>query len=102
VVFENKLLSRTDGSKRQETTEGLRTLRIKGLHNLNPSHNIIMMIISSSNEIGTTCTYLLTYLLHGAGYYLKSLLYSACQKISCFLMQPEDSSPCSHKPETGP
>jgi hypothetical protein len=70
VVFENKLLSRTDGSKRKETTEGLRTLRIKEFHNWNHSHNIIMMINSSSNEMGT-CSHLFTYLLT---YFLTSLL----------------------------
>jgi hypothetical protein len=54
----------------------------------------------------TILTYLLTYLLthslthslHGAGYYC---CHSACQKISCFLMEPEGSLPCSHKHSTG-
>jgi len=46
-------------------------------------------------------TYLLTYLLHGAGNYLKSWLSLSLSKISCFLMEPEGSSPCSQKPATG-
>jgi hypothetical protein len=54
MVFENKLLSKTDASKREETT-GLRKLHIQGLHNLNSSHNIIRVINSSKNEMGTTC-----------------------------------------------
>jgi hypothetical protein len=33
---------------------------------------------------------------------LKADCYSACQKISCFLMEPEGSLPCSQKPATGP
>jgi hypothetical protein len=47
-------------------------------------------------------TYLLTHSLHGSGYYLKADCYSARQKISRFLTEPEGSSPCSQKPATGP
>jgi hypothetical protein len=43
-----------------------------------------------------------TYLLHGAGYYLKSWLSLSLSKISCFLMEPEGSLPCSQKPATVP
>jgi hypothetical protein len=32
----------------------------------------------------------------------KADCHSACQKISCFLMEPEGSVLCSHKPATGP
>jgi len=46
-------------------------------------------------------TYLLTYLFHGAGYYLKSWLSLSLSKKS-FLIEPEGSIPCSHKPATGP
>jgi hypothetical protein len=28
--------------------------------------------------------------------------HSACQKISCFLMEPDGSLPCPHKPAMGP
>jgi hypothetical protein len=50
-------------------------------------------------------TYLLTYLLTHSmvqDIIWKADRHSACQKISCFLMEPEGSSPRSHKPATGP
>jgi hypothetical protein len=57
--------------------------------------------------------YLLTYLLIYLFIYLfiysmvqdiilKADCHSACQKISCFLMDPKGSLLCSHKPATGP
>jgi len=33
---------------------------------------------------------------------LKADCHTACQKISCFLTEPKDSSPCSQQPATGP
>jgi hypothetical protein len=41
---------------------------------------------------------ILTYLLHGAGHYLKSWLLLSSLKITRFLTEPEGSSPCSQKP----
>jgi hypothetical protein len=32
----------------------------------------------------------------------KAECYSACQKMSCFLLELEGSLPCSQKPATGP
>jgi hypothetical protein len=67
-------------------------------HQTNPLHIHPPYFFKKNSNI---LTYLLTYLLHGAGYYLKSCCYSARQKIS-FLTEPEGSSPCSQKPATGP
>jgi hypothetical protein len=36
------------------------------------------------------------------GIILKADCQLGCQKISCFLMEPEGSLPCSFKPATGP
>jgi hypothetical protein len=49
-------------------------------------------------------TYLLTYLItHSMVQDIwKADCHSACQKISCFLMEPEVSLLCSHKPATRP
>jgi hypothetical protein len=49
-------------------------------------------------------TYLLTYsLTHSMVRDIwKADCHSACQKISCFPMEPEGSLLCSHKPATGP
>jgi hypothetical protein len=46
-------------------------------------------------------TYLLTYSLV-KDIIWKADCHSACQKISCFLMEHEGSLLCSHKPATGP
>jgi len=44
-----------------------------------------------------------TYLLHGAGYYLKNRLsLSLSKNILLALMEPEGSLECSQKPDTGP
>jgi hypothetical protein len=55
----------------------------------------------ASSPPGTQWDVIFIYLLHGAEHYLKADCHSACQKIS-FLMEPEGSSPCSHKPAAGP
>jgi hypothetical protein len=54
-------------------------------------------------------TYLLTYsLTHSLTQSVvqdiiwKADCHSACQQIFCFLMEPEGSLPCSHKPAIGP
>jgi hypothetical protein len=54
-------------------------------------------------------TYLLSYLLtHSLTHSMvqdiiwKVDCHSACQKVFCFLMEPEGSLTCSHKPATGP
>jgi hypothetical protein len=50
-------------------------------------------------------TCLLTYLLtHSVVQDIiwKADCHSACQNMSCFLMEPEGSLPCSHKPAIGP
>jgi len=61
-----------------------------------------MEVDNSVLEQLNTFTYLLTYLLHGEGHYLKSLYSSAPQKMSCFRMEPEGSLSCSQKPAIGP
>jgi hypothetical protein len=48
----------------------------------------------------TGLTYLLTYLRHDAGHSLKSWPLLSLSKIPSFLMEPEGSLPCSHKPAT--
>jgi hypothetical protein len=47
--------------------------------------------------LGFWCTYFMVQHITW-----KADSHSACQKISCFLMEPEGSLPCSHKPATGP
>jgi hypothetical protein len=46
-VFENRVLRRIFGPKRDEEVGGRRKLHNEGLHNLNSSPNIIRMIKSS-------------------------------------------------------
>jgi len=50
-------------------------------------------------KINPFATYLLTHSMVQA--ICRADCHSACQKISCFLMEPEGSLPCSHKPSTG-
>jgi hypothetical protein len=45
-VFENRVLRKIFGSKRDEVTRGWKGLHNEVLHNLNPSPNIIRMIKS--------------------------------------------------------
>jgi hypothetical protein len=65
---------------------------------LNIRINTVVWFVNVSTYL---LTYLLTHSFHGAGYYLKSWLSLSLSKIS-FLMEPKGSSPCSHKPATGP
>jgi hypothetical protein len=64
------------------------------------------VVITYLAEYVIVLPYLLNYLL--LTYYMvqdiiwKADCHSACQKISCFLMEPEGSSPCSQKVGTGP
>jgi hypothetical protein len=46
MVFENRVLRRTFGSKRDEMTGGWRKLHNEDLHNLYSSSNVIRMIKS--------------------------------------------------------
>jgi hypothetical protein len=58
-VFENEMLRRLFGPKREEMARGWRRNHNEELHNAHSSPNMLL-------------TYLLTYSLHGAEYYSKS------------------------------
>jgi hypothetical protein len=55
-VFENRVLRRIFGPKRDEMIGGWRKLHNEKLHNLYPSPNIIRMIKSSRMEMGRACS----------------------------------------------
>jgi hypothetical protein len=69
----------------------------KSKRNLERVHTVLEKYQSPQKTKGAY----LTYLFHGAGYYLKSC-HSACQKISRLLMEPEGSLPSSQKPVNEP
>jgi hypothetical protein len=55
-VFENRVLRRIFGQKRDEVTGGWRKLHNEELHNLYSSPNIIRMIKRGENEMGRACS----------------------------------------------
>jgi hypothetical protein len=60
-VFENRVLRRIFGPKRDEVTGEWRKFHNEELHNLYPSPDIIMQVKVKANEVGGTCS------THGRG-----------------------------------
>jgi hypothetical protein len=56
MVFENRVLRRIFGPKRDEVTGGWRSLHNEELHNLYSSPDIITMINSRRIELGGACS----------------------------------------------
>jgi hypothetical protein len=54
-VFENRVLRRIFGPKRDGVTGGWRKLHNEELHNLNSSPSILAVIKSSEDEVGGAC-----------------------------------------------
>jgi hypothetical protein len=55
-VFENRVLRRIFGPKRDEVTGGWRKLHNEEVHNLYSSPNIIIIIKSRKDEVGRACS----------------------------------------------
>jgi hypothetical protein len=55
-VFENRVLRRIFGPKRDEETGGLRKLHNEELHNLYSSSSIIRMMEVKKDEMGGACS----------------------------------------------